>query len=414
MMRFHRLIATTLLGFAALAGCTQPDTTQTATLPLYADSTLAEEGEQPAGEESIDYREWSDLVKPPLPPREALQLFELEEGFEVELVASEPDVVDPVAMDIDRDGNLWIAEMISYMPVWDRSDEETSVRERVPQGRIVVLSDSDADGKADRRRVFADGLILPRAIKVLDRGVLIAEPPRLWYYQDTTGDGIADRKEVVSDRYGDPDVANVEHMPNGLLWAMDNWIHSADQGAVSVKTGEQGWQVREFEALPQWGLSQDDWGRLISSQNSRAVTSHLVPYGYSGRHPDVRVTKGIYESLAESEIVWPPHATGVNRGYRTGIQVREDGTLLRITAASGAHSYRGDQFGEAFYGDIFVAEPAANLIRRYTGLNEDPGAIDETARHPYEDREFLTTSDERFRPVNLYTGPDGALYIIDM
>ncbi|MEX1212102.1 MAG: c-type cytochrome [Balneolaceae bacterium] len=398
-----------------LSGCTRTDTAQpTSTTPLYADSSLAEQGEQPAGTVKLDYSAWSGLVKPPLPPDEALARFHLEEGFEVELVASEPDVVDPVAMDIDRDGNFWVAEMISYMPVWDRSDAETSVRERVPQGRIVVLSDSDADGRVDRRRVFADELILPRAIKVLDRGVLIAEPPRLWYYQDTTGDGIADKKEVISDRYGDPDVANVEHMPNGLLWAMDNWIHSADQGAVSVRPEENGWKVREIEALPQWGISQDDWGRLIASQNSRAITSHLVPYGYSGRHPDVQVTEGIYESLAESEIVWPPFATGVNRGYRVGIQVREDGTLLRMTAASGAHAYRGDQFGENFYGDIFVGEPAANLVRRYTGLNEDPAAIDETALHPYEGREFLTTPDERFRPVNLYTGPDGALYIIDM
>src|SRR5690625_7880012 len=99
-------------------------------------------------------------------------------------------------MDIDRDGRLWVAEMISYMTVYDMSDEETSLRERVPQGRIVVLEDTNGDGRMDSSRVFMDELVLPRAIKVLDDGVLIAEPPHLWFISDSDGDGRSEERRV--------------------------------------------------------------------------------------------------------------------------------------------------------------------------------------------------------------------------
>src|SRR5690625_4028086 len=138
-------------------------------------------------------------------------------------------------MDIDRDGRLWVAEMISYMTVYDMSDEETSLRERVPQGRIVVLEDTNGDGRMDSSRVFMDELVLPRAIKVLDDGVLIAEPPHLWFISDSDGDGIGDEKILVDDRYGDPLTGNVEHLPNGLMWGMDNWLHSAHTGVESLR-----------------------------------------------------------------------------------------------------------------------------------------------------------------------------------
>lgn len=381
-------------------------------VPLYADAASA--AADTVHVAVPDYASFAHLGIPPLSPQEALERFRLEEGFRIELVAHEPDVIDPVAMDIDYRGRLWVVEMPSYMPVHDMDDRETTIRERVPQGRVIVLEDTSGDGRMDTRRIFMDGLILPRAIKVLDDGVLIAEPPYVWFIRDTTGDGIGDSREMVTDRYGDPATQNVEHMPNGLFWGMDNWIHSSQNLGESYRRIGDRWITRPFEPLPQWGMTQDDWGRIYSSHNTRTLNMHLVPYGYGRRHPQMPLSEGIYVNIAESETMWPAHPTGVNRGYRINQEVREDGTLKRSTSTCGPVIYRGDQFGQAYYGDAFVPEPAANLVKRLVGIHDDPSSIETTARFAYDEREFLTSTDERFRPVNMYNAPDGSLYLVDM
>lgn len=382
-------------------------------VPIYANESLAKADSLPNDRGSLNYEQYANLKIPPLAPQKALETFQLEDGFRIELVAHEPDIVNPVAMDIDADGRLWVVEMRSYMPVYDKNEKETSKLERVPQSRIVVLEDTTGDGQIDHNWVFMDDLVLPRSIKVLDDGVLIAEPPTTWFIQDTTGNGIADTKEVVYNHYGDPESDNVEHMANGLMWGMDNWIHSVYSN-VSLRRTEDGWRTRPFEQLAQWGITQDDWGRLYSSHNSRTLTSHLVPYGYSHRHPKFDMEEGINSSIAESETMWPAHPTGVNRGYRVHEIVREDGTLKRSTATCGPVIYRGTQFGEAYRGNAFVAEPAGNLIKRLVNIDKNPGQVDAEAQFAYKDKEFLTSTDERFRPVNLYNGPDGSIYVIDM
>lgn len=402
-----------LLTVFLVEACSESRTAGYAGPPLYASQAAMQSVRENRVADSVDYDQFSDLKIPPLPPEKALQTFDLEEGFRIEIVAHEPDVVDPIAMDIDPDGRLWVVEMRSYMPVYDQPVEETSEMERVPHSRIVVLEDTTEDGRTDHSWTFMDGLVLPRAIKVLDDGVLVAEPPHVWFIQDTTGDGIGDTKEMVFSNYGDPDSDNVEHMDNGLMWAMDNWIYSV-YSDVSFRRVEGHWETRPFEQLSQWGITQDSWGRLYSTHNSRTLLAHLVPYGYSHRHPEFRLEAGITSSIAESETMWPAHPTGVNRGYRVNEIVREDGTLKRSTSTCGPVIYRGDQFGASYRGNAFVAEPAGNLIKRLVGLDENPGGIEAEARFAYEEKEFLTSTDERFRPVNLYNAPDGSIYVVDM
>jgi mono/diheme cytochrome c family protein/glucose/arabinose dehydrogenase len=410
----HSVLFTWLILFIATACTNSHEQNSHYGPPLYGHEEIIQQPNQVKYPKAPDFSEYSHLKIPPLPPEETLALFELEEGFRIELVAHEPMIVDPVAMDIDADGRLWVVEMPSYMPVHDKSDSETSTLERIPKSRIVVLEDTNGDGVMDHSHVFMDGLVLPRAIKVLDDGVLFGEPPNVWLIRDTTGNGIGDTKELIYDQYGNPETDNVEHMPNGLMWGIDNWIHSVYSGIESLRYRNGEWETRDFEDLHQWGITQDDWGRIYSSHNTRTLTTHLVPYGYSERHPDFNLSTGIYENIAESETMWPAHATGVNRGYRINNEVREDGTLKRSTSTTGPVIYRGDQFGEEYRGNAFVPEPAANLIKRFVGLDENPGEIDVIARFAYEEREFLTSTDERFRPVNMYNAPDGSLYIIDM
>ena len=158
---------------------------------------------------------------PVLSPAESMKTIVLPPGYRLELVASEPMIQEPVAIDWDPDGRLWVIEMPGYM------EDMPATTELQPTGRVSVLEDTNDDGKMDKKTVFLDKLVLPRALKVLERGVLIAEPPNLWLARDTNGDLVADTKELVTDTYGQA-AANVEHNANSLLWALDNWMYTSE------------------------------------------------------------------------------------------------------------------------------------------------------------------------------------------
>lgn len=343
---------------------------------------------------------------PPLPAEQALKTFHLPPGYRIELVASEPMVESPVAMDFDADGRLWVVEMRGYMPNLEARGEDE------PVGRVVVLEDVDDDGRADRRTVYLDSLVLPRAIKVLEHGVLVAAPPYLWLTRDTTGDLRADTREVVRDDYGDPR-SNPEHNANGLIWGLDNWIHSARyEGQLRLRE-DGSFAFREVPRLGQWGISIDEYGRIYRNYNEDPLHVDLVPPHYLARNPNLRRPRGIYEDVAGgNQPVWPVRPTpAVNRGYRDGI-LRPDGTLAKFTAAGAPVVYVGDRLPRELVGDVFVTESAGNLVRRFKVKENPDGTL--SATNAYENAEFLASTDERFRPVNLYSAPDGTLYVLDM
>jgi mono/diheme cytochrome c family protein/glucose/arabinose dehydrogenase len=342
----------------------------------------------------------------PLPVDEAMKTIHLPPGYHLELVASEPLIEDPVVIDWDPDGRMWAVEMPGYMRDIKASGELE------PIGRIVVLEDTNADGKMDKRSVFADGLVLARAVKVLHDGVLVGEPPNLWFMRDTNGDLKMDSKEVVTDQFGRRQ-ANVEHNANGLLWALDNWIHTSEIDIYLRGKGGQ-FEVRKTLARGQWGLSQDDAGRIYRNTNPSALHVDLVPTSYYFRHPNLRLTRGSYEFLGADEklnITWPARPTpGVNRGYQTGV-LRPDGRLTTFTAASAPTVYRGDRLPAELYGNVFVVDPAGNLVSRI--IVDDDGTM-LRGRKAYDNAEFIASTDERFRPVYLSSAPDGTLYVVDM
>lgn len=365
-------------------------------------AAAAQNGDKPGENQSLLVPRELIPPAPPLSPEEALKLLRLPPGLRAELVAAEPLVHTPVAVTWDADGRLWVCEMRGYMQDFNAASEQT------PDGEIAVLEDTDGDGRMDRRTTFLGGLLMPRALAVLPDGVLVAEPPNLWFCRDTDGDLKCDDKQLVSDSYGNQ--KNPEHNANGLLPALDNWIYSANHTNRHRLAGGR-WRTGPAIFRGQWGLTQDDTGRLIYNSNSDWLRGDLVPAEALLRNPNLNRPFGGNVQLAKDQSVWPSRVTpGINRGYQK--QMLRDGRLATFTAACGPGVYRGDALPAEFRGQVFVCEPSGNLVRRAV-LSEDADGV-VTGRNAHERDEFLTSTDERFRPVNTYTGPDGALYVVDM
>src|SRR6185295_14030310 len=156
----------------------------------------------------------------PLSPKDALKTFKVAAGFRIDLVASEPDVMDPVAMAFDEDGRIYVAEMADY-PLGP------------PSGRIKLLEDRDGDGKIDHVSLFVDKIPYPTGVMPWRGGVLVTAAPDIWFFKDTDGDGKADVREIVFSGFTE---GNQQHRVNGLQFAYDNWIYGTN--------GDSGGNVR--------------------------------------------------------------------------------------------------------------------------------------------------------------------------
>lgn len=347
---------------------------------------------------------------PELSVDEALAAFTVAPGFVIEPVAAEPLVEDPVAITWDEDGKLYAVEMRGFMP------DEEGAGEREPVGVVVRLHDDDSDGVYDRREVLLDKLVLPRAVAVVNEGLLVGEPPNLWLCPSETGyarDIDCTLKRNLGS-YGDQP-GSVEHAENGLLLAIDNWLYNAKSNRrMRIEGGELIVEPTLFRG--QWGIAQDNDGRLFYNTNSNLLSGDsfdaqtVVASGATS-------APGLGERIVRGESMHAVRVnTGVNRAYVPGV-LKDDGRLNHPTSASGMAMNRSHALPSAFAQDAFVAEPAANAVAqlrlRYEGLSISA----EQVLYPnarWGEVEFLASTDERFRPVDVRIGFDGALYVIDM
>lgn len=339
---------------------------------------------------------------PPRTPEEELATFQVEPDLKIQLIASEPMVEDPVFITFDEDGKLWVVEMRGFMPDVDGNGEEQKT------GRVSILQDTTGDGVMDKSTVFLDSLIMPRALAVVAGGALVVEDQKLWFAADADHNLLADSKTLVDAGYGGPPMP--EHSPNGLWRGLDNWYYNA-KSSFRYRLIGGAWKRDTTEFRGQWGMSHDDEGRLFYNYNWSQLHADLVPPDYLSRNPHHTPTTGIDHGVTSDRRVYPIRSNpAVNRGYIPGT-LDAQGRLLEFTAACSPFVYRGTALPKEFYGNAFVAEPSGNLVKRNVVVEN---GVTLSAHDPHPGKEFLASTDERFRPVSIASGPDGALYITDM
>lgn len=329
----------------------------------------------------------------------SLDSYVLEDGFSLEVVASEPHLIAPVAMDFDDKGRIWVVEMPGYMNDMRGTDETK------PVGSIKILEDLDEDGIIDHSKVFLDSMIMPRALAHVYGGLLYAEPPYLWFTEIKEDKPV--NRVLVDSLYAAE--GNPEHQPNGLLLNIDNWIYNAKSNfRYRRKNGV--WEKEPTTFRGQWGISKDNFGRLYYNNNSQQLLGdHILPNRLI-RNRHFTPAKGVSQMLTRDQRVYPLHATSVNRGYAKGV-LNQDSVLVNTTAACSPLIYRGGSFLEEYDQNAFVCIPEGNLIKRNILTFRGDSTM---AKQAYEGKEFLASTDEGFRPVNLNNGPDGSMYIVDM
>jgi putative membrane-bound dehydrogenase-like protein len=350
-------------------------------------------------------------IASPLAPRESLAHFQVDAGLAVELVACEPEVIDPIAIRFDEDGRLWVVEMRDY-PNGPKPGEQ-------PGSKIRILSDGDGDGRYETSQVFAEHLLFPTGLQPWRGGVIVTLAGQVVYMKDSDGDGRADRQEVWFRGFA---AENPQLRANHPRFSLDNRVYIANGlrgGAiVDPRRGEQeplsisGMDFRfdpangRCEAVSgngQFGLTFDDFGNRFVC-NNRAPLEHVVLENqYLARNPFLAVPSAV-ASVApggEQSRVFPLVSAWTTSNLHAG----------QFTAACGVEIYRDAALGDEYRGNAFVCEPTGSLVHREVPSAKGVSFVSKPAQ---EGKEFLATRDSWFRPVNLEVGPDGALYVVDM
>jgi putative membrane-bound dehydrogenase-like protein len=374
-------------------------------------------------------------------PGEALKTFLVRDGFEMQLLAAEPLVASPVAMEYDENGRAYVAEMRDY-PYTDKASDKPFVERTKdePLGRIRLLEDTDGDGRCDKSTVFADGLSWPTGLALWKGGVYVVATPDLWYLKDTDGDGKADERRKVLTGFRK---FNVQAVINNLKWGLDGKIYGAgssnggqirrgdasDSKPIAMTTADFRFDPRDeagsFEVLSggaRFGNSFDDWGNRFICNIRNPIQHVVLPRHYLARNPHLAARSPLND-VAESGDTVPVFRTSPPEPWRVmnSRRLANDATLASprsetvaagyMTSASGLTVYRGSAYPKEFYGSVFLGEVAGNLIHHQVLT---PRGVTFTSQRSEDGREFLTSTDNWFRPVNFVNAPDGTLHVLDM
>jgi putative membrane-bound dehydrogenase-like protein len=391
----------------------------------------------------------------PLTPEEGRTRFRLPDGFRIELVAAEPLLREPTGLCFDARGRIFVCELHGYnldgyydiLELNKTGVLDTAVR-RIPASQeaerraaketygTVRMLETDGGGRVVRSTVFADRLPPCYGVVPARDGVIVLCAPDVVYLADRDGDGKAEVRETLFTGFG---VGEIWTRISNPRWGPDNWIYAAagmaSGGTIrgphlkgEVKLGSTCFRFKPDGSRIEpvsggtsgFGLALDDWGdRFLCTNQQHALYVAPLPYEALARNPYTAAVNPVVNvcTYGHPARVFPTSQPDPWRRKR-GRQAEwvkfygaSETSAGLFTSACAPALYRADQFPEAYRGNHFSCEPAQNLVHRC--LLEPQGAGFE-ARRADEGREFLTSTDRWFRPVNLTVGPEGALYVVDM
>lgn len=383
---------------------------------------------------------------PPVGPKDAAKTFHVLDGFEMQLIAAEPLVTDPVAITYDADGRAYVCEMNDY-PYTDKEHHKASQENPTDQpiGKVRLLTDTDGDGTFDKATVFADGLSWPTGAACWKGGIFVTATPDVWYLKDTNDDGVADVRQRVFTGFKK---LNVQAVMNNPIWGLDHRIYVAggsNGGKIQRVPGSESVMPlpKDFKPIPfkrndfsfdpstgdvrlesggaRFGNTFDDWGNRFLC-NIRNPCQHVVlPYRYLARNPYLIVPSALND-CAEAGDQLPVYRTSPPepwREFRAKRWVQEGSHLPKselvgagvVTSSAGICVYRGDAYPPEYRDFAFVADVAGNLFYR---MKLVPDGVTFKAVQVDGKKNFCTSDDLWFRPVNFVNAPDGCLHVCDM
>jgi putative membrane-bound dehydrogenase-like protein len=353
-----------------------------------------------------------DVAREPPAPEVVRRASRLPEPLVMEAAATEPAVVDPVAITFDEKGRPFVVEYRDY-PTGPPGGGP-------PLSRIVRLDDADGDGLYESSTLFADGLAFAQGVLAIRGGLLVTAAPDLLFLADDDGDGRADRREVVATGFkeGNPQlraacptlgIDNAVWITGGLSGGRIRRPGAAEETAVAIDRRDLRYDpargtLAAASGFGQFGNTRDDVGRRYNASNRNPLMAVLLPAAALDRNPLVDVGPGTEDAApagADSR-VHPIVATRSTALSHAGTH----------TSACGLTIFRGDLLGPAAVGDAFTCEPVGHLVTRRRLL---PAGAGFTSRRVEPDGvDFLASEATFFRPVFTATGPDGALWVVDM
>ena len=322
---------------------------------------------------------------------DALAKLKVPEGYKIELFASEvefKDLANPVQMSFDNKGRLWVATMPSY-PHYKPGDSK-------PNDKLIILEDTNNDGKADKQTVFVDGLHLPLGFEFAPEGVYVSQGTNLKLFTDTNGDDKADKEEILMSGFDDHDTHHNSSAfcadPSGAIYSGEGvFLHTNVETAYGTVRATNGGfyryspQRRKLDRIAQlsipnpWGIAFDEWGQPFFAETSG---------------PDVRwMTPGT---------VLPRYGEATNKGK----QLIEKDHLVRPT--SGLEFVSSRHFPEEVQGDMLINNTIGFLGTKQHKI-WDSGTGYETKHR----QDLVVGTDRNFRPVDMEFAPDGSLYLVD-
>lgn len=375
----------------------------------------------------------------PLSPAESAKRFRLPKGFHIELVASEPYVAAPTGMAFDAKGRIFVCELHGYnlegyldVLELNKTGVLDTVVHRIPAnpkaieqarkgqyGTVKLLEDTDGDGCVDKATVWADHLPPCYGVIPARDGVIVVCAPEIIYLADRDGDGKPEIRQTLYSGFPEGELWSRISNPR---WGIDNWIYTIGPGAVRFKSDGSTRQQLTGNTGG-FGLAITDWGdRFLVTNQQHVLYAVPLPYRYLARNPYYAAPGGVanastYGTPARVYPTSQPDPWRLVRGkdpawlkFYGAVEATPNGYF---TAASGQCIYRADQFPPEYQGNHFSVDNAQNLVHRCILTLE---GLRYAARRPKEDEkeEFLTSTEQWFRPVNLMNGPDGALYVVDM